>query len=160
MDKIIRKAARCYLLNENKVLVTKYKKGNRIGFYDTPGGKIEEGETAEQAAIRETKEETGLDVKNLKYKGNMIVEYPNRIFDFDIFVGSDYEGQLQEFEENTAEWIDIQELLQKEKILSNLMILDNFLIKSLIDDTYNLEMYIEVDEEENILEVKYKLNKI
>ena len=160
MDKKIRKAARCYLLNDNKVLVTKYKKGNRIGFYDTPGGKIEEGETAKQAAIRETKEETGLDVKNLKYKGNMIVEYPNRIFDFDIFVGSDYEGQLKDFEENTAEWIDIHELLQKEKILSNLMILDNFFIKALIDDIYNLEMYIEVDEEENILEVKYKLNKI
>lgn len=160
MDKKIRKAARCYLLNDNKVLVTKYKKGNRIGFYDTPGGKIEEGETAKQAAIRETKEETGLDVKNLKYRGNMIVEYPNRIFDFDIFVARDYEGQPQEFEENTAEWIDIHELLQKEKILSNLMILDNFFIKALIDDTYNLEMYIEVDEEENILEVKYKLNKI
>lgn len=160
MDKIIRKAARCYLLNDKKILVTKYKKGNRIGFYDTPGGKIEEGETSAQAAIRETKEETGLDVKNLKYKGNMIVEYPNRIFDFDIFVGSDYEGQLQEFEENTVEWIEIPELLQKEKILSNLIILESFLIKSLIDDTYNLEMYIEVDEEENVLEIKYKLNKI
>lgn len=33
---------------------------------------------------REIKEETGLKVGNLKYKGNMIIEYPNRIFDFDV----------------------------------------------------------------------------
>lgn len=32
------------------------------------------------------KEETGLVVKDLNYKENMIIEYPNRIFDFDVFV--------------------------------------------------------------------------
>ncbi len=36
---------------------------NRWGY---PGGKIESGESPREAAIRETKEETQLDVKNLK----------------------------------------------------------------------------------------------
>ena len=35
---------------------------NRWGL---PGGKIESGETSEEAAIRETKEETSLDIQNL-----------------------------------------------------------------------------------------------
>lgn len=158
MEKTIRKAVRCYLIKDNKVVVTKYKEGNKkLGYYDIPGGKIEEGENPEQTAIREMKEETGLKVGNLKYKGNMIIEYPNRIFDFDVFVTNESEGETQEFEENTSEWIDIKELLQKEKILSNIMILDRFFIKGLIDDKYNFKMHIQVDEKENILDVKYKL---
>lgn len=158
MDKTIRKAVRCYLIKDNKVVVTKYKVGNKKeGYYDIPGGKIEDGELPEQTAIREMKEETGLKVRNLKYKGNMIIEYPNRIFDFDVFITNESEGEPQEFEENTSEWIEVNELLQKEKILSNIMILDRFFIKGLINDNYNFKMKIEVDEEENILSVDYKL---
>jgi len=158
MEKQIRKAVRCYLIKDRKVVVTKYKEGNKkFGYYDIPGGKIEEGETSEQTAIREMKEETGLKVENLKYKGNMIIEYPNRIFDFDVFITNESEGEPQEFEENTSEWIEINELLQKEKILSNIMILDRFFIKGLIDDKYNFKMHIQVNEKENVLDVKYKL---
>ena len=37
MDKPIRKAVRCYLINNSKVMVTKYKKGNKKeGYYDIP----------------------------------------------------------------------------------------------------------------------------
>ena len=106
------------------------------------------------------KEETGLIVEDLKYKGNMIVEYPDRIFDFDIFVCNQYEGNTQEFKENTSEWIEINKLLQSEKILSNIIILDRFYIKGLIDDAFNFKIHILVDEQENILGVDYKLIEI
>ncbi len=161
MDKPVRKAVRCYLIKDNKVVVTKYKESNKkSGYYEIPGGKIEEGETSEQTAIREMKEETGLNVKNLKYKGNMIIEYPNRIFDFNVFLCNEYEGKPQEFEENTSEWIEITELLKKEKILSQIMLLDRFFIKGLTDEKCNFKMYIQVDDEENILGVNYKLEEI
>ena len=160
MDKPIRKAVRCFLIKDNKVVVTKYKEGNKKeGYYEIPGGKIEEGETSEQTAIREMKEETGLKIKNLKYKGKMIIEYPNRIFDFDVFICNECEGKPQDFEENTSEWIEINELLKKEKILSNIMILDRFFINGLTDEKFNFKMQIQVDEKENILSVNYKLEE-
>ena len=119
MNKPIRKAVRCYLIKNNKVVVIKYKKGNKeVGYYDIPGGKIEKEEVPEQTAIREMKEETGLDVTKLKYKGNMIIEYPDRIFNFGVFVATEAEGKPQEYEENSSEWIEIQELLQKEKLIN------------------------------------------
>lgn len=119
MNKPIRKAVRCYLIKNNKVVVIKYKKGNKeVGYYDIPGGKIEKEELPEQTAIREMKEETGLDVTKLKYKGNMIIEYPDRIFNFGVFVATEAEGKPQEYEENSSEWIEIQELLQKEKLIN------------------------------------------
>ena len=160
MDKPIRKAVRCYLIKDNEVVVTKYKKGNKKEeYYDIPGGKIEEGENQKQTAIREMKEETGINIQNLKYKGIMTIEYPDRMFIFDTFISKEYEGEPQEFEENTSEWIDIDELLKKEKILSNIILLDKFLIKGLIDDNRNFNLHIKVDEQENILRIDYKLEK-
>lgn len=161
MDKPIRKAVRCYLIKDNEVVVTKYKKGNKKeGYYDIPGGKIEEGESPKQTAIREMKEETGIEIQNLKYKGIMTIEYPDRMFIFDTFISKEYEGEPQEFEENTSEWIDIDELLKKEKILSNIILLDKFFIKGLIDDNRNFNLHIKVDEQENILGIDYNLEKI
>ena len=160
MEKPIRKAVRCYLIKDNEVVVTKYKKGNKKeGYYDIPGGKIEEGESPKQTAIREMKEETGIEIQNLKYKGIMTIEYPDRLFIFDTFITKEYEGEPQEFEENTSEWIDIDELLKKEKILSNIILLDKFLIKGLIDDNRNFNLHIKVDEQENILGIDYNLEK-
>ena len=85
MEKKVRKAVKCFLIRNNKVVVTKYKAGNRKeGYYDIPGGKIEEGETPEDTVKREFKEETGMMVKELKHKGVIITEYPDRIFTFEI----------------------------------------------------------------------------
>ena len=40
IDKPIRKAVRCYLIKDNKVVATKYKEGNqKAGYYEIPGGK-------------------------------------------------------------------------------------------------------------------------
>ena len=160
MNKTIREAVRCFLVKDSKVVVIKYKSGNiKEGYYDIPGGKIEEGETSEEAAIREMKEETGIKVKKLKSKGKMIIEYPKRIFNLTIFFSAECEGEPQEFEENTSEWIDIEELLKKEKRLSNIMILDKDYIKGLIDDKYSLIMNIKVDDNENILNIEYNLEE-
>lgn len=46
---------------ENVLLVK--NKGPGASYYTLPGGAIEKGETLEEAAIREAKEETGLDVQ-------------------------------------------------------------------------------------------------
>lgn len=158
MDKPVRKAVRCYLIKDNKVVAIKYKTGKKRGYYDIPGGKIEEGETPKQTAIREVMEETGLSISNPVYKGNIIIEYPNRIYDFDIFISNEFEGKIQEFQENTSVLIDINTLLDK-KTLSTIIILDRVFIQGLIDNKYNFNMNIKEDEEENIFYLDYKLVK-
>jgi len=50
------------ILNENKILLEKRKNAPSKGKWSVPGGLVELGERIEQAAIREVKEETGLDV--------------------------------------------------------------------------------------------------
>ena len=47
---------------DNKILLVRHKKGNQR-YWVLPGGRLEYGETFEECAIRELKEETGLDVE-------------------------------------------------------------------------------------------------
>lgn len=51
------------LIKNGKVLLTKRAIEPYKGLYDTIGGFVKNGETPEEASIRETKEETGLDIK-------------------------------------------------------------------------------------------------
>ena len=60
----------CYIHKDDHVLLQKKAKGLFGGDkYNAPGGKLQENESIEECAIREVKEETGLDVKNLKNHG-------------------------------------------------------------------------------------------
>jgi mutator protein MutT len=55
-DKIIIQAAGGLVFNEKNELLMIYRRG----FWDLPKGKVDEGETLEQCAVREVQEETGL----------------------------------------------------------------------------------------------------
>ncbi len=48
--------------DETKILLVKHRKRNRK-FWVLPGGRLEHGESFDECAVREVKEETGLDIK-------------------------------------------------------------------------------------------------
>ena len=58
-------AATIVLNDKNEVLLIQ---GTRRG-WEMPGGQVEEGESLEDAAIRETKEESGIDIEITKFCG-------------------------------------------------------------------------------------------
>ena len=58
-------AVRALIVDNGKVLLGKRCREKGIGQYALIGGKPENGESMEQAVIRETKEETGLDISDV-----------------------------------------------------------------------------------------------
>ncbi|MCM3444245.1 NUDIX hydrolase [Metabacillus halosaccharovorans] len=58
-------AATIVINKEDKILLIK---GPKRG-WEMPGGQVEEGESLKDAAIRETKEETGIDIEVIKFCG-------------------------------------------------------------------------------------------
>jgi 8-oxo-dGTP diphosphatase len=71
------------------------------------GGKFEKGESPEECAIREVKEESGLIMKNPKLRG--FITFP--MFDGKkdwyvfLFTAHEFEGKLIDSREGTLEWI-------------------------------------------------------
>lgn len=78
-----------------------------------PGGHVEKVESITESVIREAKEETNLDIENIKYVG-MISWYDmgnnDRIIGF-LYETNDFSGELiKENIEGTLEFIDYEEL--------------------------------------------------
>lgn len=61
---MIKLVVACALINEyGKVLINERPKGkDYAGYWEFPGGKVDEGETPEEAIIRELREEINIDV--------------------------------------------------------------------------------------------------
>jgi mutator protein MutT len=66
-DAAISAAGVMYVSGNSVLLLKRSAKGDAEGVWAFPGGKIEDGETPQQAAVRESKEETGIEPGNLTW---------------------------------------------------------------------------------------------
>lgn len=68
MGKIQKFGVSGFIYNRGKVLVVRRSRKEKFmpGYYDIPGGKVEFGETLEEALMREIREEVNLSVKVVK----------------------------------------------------------------------------------------------
>jgi ADP-ribose pyrophosphatase YjhB (NUDIX family) len=120
MEKTIKTGVGVMILNDNQVLL-----GHRVnkakdtgGIYEPdswtfPGGKQEYTETVLETAMRETKEETNLELKEL-YVYTATDEFqPDRHFVTIGVISSSYEGELRVMEPekiNEWKWFDLNDL--------------------------------------------------
>jgi len=99
----------CLIRNGEKYLLQDRIKEDWRG-YTLPGGHIEPDESIVDAVIRETREETGLLIKNPKLCG--VKQFPiegGRYIVF-LFSADEFEGELVSSDEGKMRWIDRDEL--------------------------------------------------
>ena len=94
--------------DEGQILFEKRAKEPRKGFLAFPGGFVDPDETAEQAALRECREELGVELENIRYIGS----YPNT-YEFAGFV---YKTCDLFFEATLKKGAELN--IQKEEVLS------------------------------------------
>ena len=105
-------ATLCYITDKKKnstLMLHRIKKENDYhqGKWNGLGGKLNKGESPEECAIREIKEESGLTVKNPVLKGFITFPDFDGIDDWYVFVFTfdEFEGSLIDSPEGKLEWI-------------------------------------------------------
>lgn len=105
----------CLLVKDNKVLLAMKKRGFGIGKWNGVGGKVEDGETIEVAAIRETEEEIGVatELSSIKNMGNIefyFKDKPEWNQHMHVFLVKNWVGEPKESEEMLPKWYTHDEI--------------------------------------------------
>lgn len=121
---------------QDKFLLIKRIKPPYKGLWSLPGGKLEIGEHPQQTIVREIKEETGLDVKFVSFRG-IVSEIlynnnqPETQFVIWVCETRAKSDQIKEFGEGKPKWFTKEELIKNPKsmIPSDFAMIDEFFIK-------------------------------
>jgi len=95
---------------DNKYFVTQRGYGDYKDWWEFPGGKIEEGETPEEALIREIKEELDADIIIDKYLCTVEHGYPKYHIKMDCYMCSLISEDITLKEHEAAKWLSIDEM--------------------------------------------------
>ena len=99
------------IYKDEKNLLTRRKKGKSLeGYWEFPGGKVEEGETDKSALERELNEELGLSVSELTYFSENKHEYETFSINLIAFKCNAHDNPKKLIDHDKFEWVTSNEI--------------------------------------------------
>lgn len=115
---------------DGKILATQRGYGDYKDFWEFPGGKIESGETPEEALVREIKEELLLDIVVEEYITTVEYDYPKFHLSMKCYKCSIREGESPVLlEHESMKWLPMDELDSVEWLPADLTIITKVHLK-------------------------------
>ena len=96
--------------NKTKIFATARGYGEFKGQWEFPGGKVEAGETPQQALIREIKEELDVKIKVGELIDTIEYDYPDFHLSMDCFWCTVVDGEIILKEPEASKWLNKDEL--------------------------------------------------
>ena len=104
--------------------------GDFKDMWEFPGGKMEEGETPEEALVREIKEELDTEIRVVSFLTTVKCTYPNFHLTMHCYLCSIKEGELVLKEHEAAKWLDIKHLKTVNWLPADIEVVDKILRKN------------------------------
>lgn len=109
---------------KNKIFATARGYGDLKGGWEFPGGKVESGETPQQALIREIIEELDTEIKVGELIDTVEYDYPTFHLSMDCFWAEVKEGHLELKEAEAAKWLTKNQLDSVTWLPADILLID------------------------------------
>jgi mutator protein MutT len=94
---------------DGEVLLIRKKRGVGAGLYNGPGGKVEDGETPRECAVRETREEVRARPVGVRKLGELDFRFGRDPFTYvHVFRADELRGDPEETPEADPEWVAVE----------------------------------------------------
>lgn len=106
-------ATLCYVFDGDEVLLIRQRRGIGEGKINGPGGKVEGNETPEDCAIREVREEVGIEIPEdaIEKRGELRFTFGDDPFQHvHVFATTEYKGEPETTDEAVPEWVHIDDM--------------------------------------------------
>ena len=110
--------------NENKIFATARGYGEFKGQWEFPGGKIEAGETPQEALVREIKEELETTIQVGDLIDTIEHDYPTFHLSMDCYCCNIVEGELKLLEAESARWLSKEELYDVKGLPADILLIE------------------------------------
>ena len=95
----------------NQLLMSMRTSGPFKGYWEFPGGKIEDNESPQNACCRELREELGVTVNECNFIGNVEHAYSDKKVSLSVFLVNHYQGLPKSCEKQMLKWFDIKDVV-------------------------------------------------
>ncbi len=109
--KPVDRATLLFVIREGKILLIRKKRGLGAGKINGPGGRLEEGETPEQAAVREVEEELLVTPSEIRPAGELSFQFMDgHSIHVWVFTATECAGEAKETEEAVPLWTELDQI--------------------------------------------------
>lgn len=115
------------IVRDELILATRRGYGDFINMWEFPGGKIEPGETKEEALLREVREELKIDISVNEFLCTVDYDYPNFHLTLHCYMCSIKKGELTLVEHSDARWLSKDTLHSVQWLPADIEILDRIM---------------------------------